>query len=324
MSDAYVDQLCYALGEIKRDLGETVAAGGTFSGERELHEAGFRCHRVCGPETTAYDLARRAVEGIADRVGVIDAIIYSTCIPLNGNVGDAAAFERSRDVKHLMQYPASRLQADFGLDRAIVIGLNQQACTGMLGSLRLARSLLHSEPDFQRILCVTADRFPQGAVYEQAYNLISDGAAGCVVSRRPGRFRLLAAHQTTNGAMVETSDDQVVGSYFSYTHGAIMRTLDRAGLTPAEIDWVVPQNTNVKAWQIMARLLRVDPGRVYFPSMAEAAHVISGDNIINLRSLAGDEALQPGHKILLVMAGYGMNWQCTILEATETDRTSPP
>ena len=164
--------------------------------------------------------------------------------------------------------------------------------------------------------------FPEGAVYEQAYNLISDGAAGCVVSREPGGFRMLAAHQTTNGAMVETSDDQVVGSYFSYTHGAIMRTLGRAGLTPGEIDWVVPQNTNVKAWQIMARLLGIDPARVYFPSMAEAAHVISGDNIINLQRLAGDGALQPGHKILLVMAGYGMNWQCTVLEAAEPGRSS--
>src|SRR5207244_2442363 len=85
------------------------------------------------------------------------------------------------------------------------IGLNQQACTGMLGSLRLARMLLLTEPEMQRILCVTADRFPEGAFYEQSYNLISDGAAACVVSAEPTGFRWIAGHAITNGAMAMVS-----------------------------------------------------------------------------------------------------------------------
>ena len=136
-------------------------------------------------DQTAYDLARAAVAQLAAAGPArrLDAIVYATCLPANGNIGARPSSPRPADVKDLMDFPASRLQADFGLDRAIVFGLNQQACTGMLGSLRLAGALLATEPAWRRVLCVTADRFPPGAGYEQAYNLISDGAAACVVSR---------------------------------------------------------------------------------------------------------------------------------------------
>jgi 3-oxoacyl-[acyl-carrier-protein] synthase III len=293
---------------------QTAADGLTFSAAADLRAAGFDSHQVCGPLTTAYDLARRAIEPIADRLGRVDAIVYATCLPVNGSMDDVAGWEKSKDVKHLMQYPGSRLQAEFGLDSAVVLGLNQQACTSMLGSLRLAGSLLGSEPDWQRVLCVTADRFPEGAVYEQAYNLISDGAAACIVSREPSGFRLLASHQITNGAMVLASDDEVVGSYFNYTYRAIQAALAKAGVATGELAWVVPQNTNGKVWQILSRLLGIDLSRVFYPSLPDAAHVISGDNVINLEHLLASGRLQRGDKVLMVMAGYGMNWQCTVLE----------
>lgn len=295
---------------------ESVALARTLSAASIFREAGFQKHHVCRPETNAYDLARRAVEEIRETLGDIGAIIYSTCIPANGNVGDEQRFHETRDVKHLMDFPASHLQSDFGLERAFVIGLNQQACTGMLGGLRLARTLLASEPETGRVLCVTADRFPAGALYEQSYNLISDGAAACIVSDSEAAFRLVACHAITNGAMSKASDDETAGSFFSYTHRTIQETLNKARLSIGDIDWIVPQNTNTKAWQILSRLIRFDFERVYFPSIAEAAHVISGDNIINLKQLMEEEKVKAGERLLLLMAGYGLNWQCAILEKT--------
>ena len=73
---------------------------------------------------------------------------------------------------------------------------------GMLGALRLARYMLVAETDFNNILCITADRFPEGAIYEQAYNLISDGAAACLVSREKEGFKLLDVHHITNNGVV--------------------------------------------------------------------------------------------------------------------------
>jgi 3-oxoacyl-[acyl-carrier-protein] synthase III len=320
---AYVDGFSYALGEHKRDVDQTEADGRLVSSAADLRSAGFAWHHVCGPETTAYDLAWLAVSGLVDedRLGEIDAIVYATCLTLNGNLGAETEFHRTADVKHLMDYPGSRLQAALGSDRAVVIGLNQQACTSMLGSIRIANALLAIEPGWERILCVTADRFPEGAHYEQAYNLISDGAAACTVSRAAGRFRLMAAHHITNGALAQATDDETVGSYFSFTHRLIAETLARAQLAATDLDWVVPQNTNENAWRVLGPLLGIDAGRVWSPSLADVGHVISGDNVVNLVSLLEAGLLRPGHRLLLPMAGFGLNWQALVLEATaEVDR----
>ena len=170
------------------------------------------------------------------------------------------------------------------------------------------------EAGFERILCVTADRFPESAIYEQSYNLISDGGAAWVVSREPRGFRLLACHQITNGALSLVSDDESVGMYFNYTHRVIQETLQRAELDISDLAWIVPQNMNVKAWQILARLLKVASERVYFDPLPEVAHVISGDNVINLKRLDESGRLERDDRILLVMAGYGLNWQCVLVE----------
>ena len=293
---------------------EAAAHGNTLSDAVALREAGFHQHWVSRKGSSAYDLARRAVQELRGELGEVGAIVYSTCIPVNANIGDETRFRETRDVKHLMDFPASHLQTDFELEKAIVIGLDQQACTGMLGSLRLAKALLVAEPEMGRVLCVTSDRFPEGAQYEQSYNLISDGAAACIASLEPGGFRIVACHGVTNGAMVMATADETVGSYFSYAHRVIQETLAKAGLQITDIDYVVPQNTNVTAWQILSRLLGLDYERVYFPTLGEVAHVISSDNIINLKSLMEMEQVKAGQRVLLFMAGYGPNWQCVILE----------
>ena len=314
MSNIYLNNFSYALGSISRSAAQSEQAGDLLSSADALHDAGFNSHHICTVNETAYDLARNALEAGPIKPSEIDCICYATCIPDNGNLPGEQNFCDSRDVKHLMNFPASRLQSEFEMNRAFVIGLNQQACTGMLGSIRLARNMLRGEPELDTILCITADRFPNGAIYEQAYNLISDGAAACTVSRQRKGFRVLAMHHITNGAMVTADDDQTVGSYFNYTHQVISETLSRAGLGMADIDWVVPQNTNRKAWQILASLLQVDEARAWFDSIDRCGHVISADNIINLADLEASGKLRSGDKLLTFMAGFGSNWQCLILE----------
>jgi 3-oxoacyl-[acyl-carrier-protein] synthase-3 len=314
MRDAYLTLPTYALGEVVHTVEDSVAAGRTVTDVAGLRSAGFERHCICEPRTTAFDLARAAVEPIAHQLGALDAIIYATCLPLNGNVGDEALYAASRDVKYLMDYPASRLQAYLHQDGAQVIGLNQQACTSMLGSIRIARALIATEPSMRRILCITSDRFPASSIYEQAYNLISDGAAAVLVTDEPRGLRVVASGQITNGAMVIASDDETVGSYFSYTHRVITQTLASAGLRADQIDWVVPQNTNITAWKVLSKMFKIDMDRVWCPTLPICGHIISGDNVVNLKSLLESGKLRSGERVLMLMAGYGMNWQCTLAE----------
>lgn len=314
MSAVYVHNLSYALGAECHTVEEAEKNGHVLSDARRLRDAGFERHHVSPPDENAYDLALRAVKPIRQHLDGTGAIIYSTCIPGNGNIGRAECFTKTRDVKYLMDFPVSHLQADLGLDQATAFGLNQQACTALLGSMRLAGMLLREEPEMEKVLCVTADRFPEGAVYEQAYNLISDGAASCIVSRQPVGFRLLSCHALTNGAMAQADDDETVGSYFNYTHRLITEAVRKAGLALADVDWIISQNMNRKAWQILSRLLGISMDKVCFPTLPEAGHVISGDNILNLKSMDDLGRIRSGERLLLVMSGYGLNWQSVLVE----------
>ena len=61
---------------------------------------------------------------------------------------------------------------------AVAFGLNQHACTGQLGGIRFARGLLASEPSFEQVLCVTADRFPEETMASKCMllqGLVRDG-----------------------------------------------------------------------------------------------------------------------------------------------------
>ena len=318
MTSVYVSHLSSALGDTMQSVEEAAERGQLVSPASALRAAGFERHHACSSSQTAYDLARDAFAASSIEAAGVDAIVYSTCLPLNGSndvAGNSEQFAASGDVKKLMQFPASRLQAEFAMHDAIVIGLNQQACTGMLGALRIARNLLMAESDMNNVVCITADRFPEGARYEQAYNLISDGAAACLVSRHRQGFRLLDVHHITNGAMVNASDDETVGSYFNYTARLVEQALARLDLRMPDIRWVVPQNTNTKAWTILSRLLGLSAEQAFFPSMADTGHVISADNVINLAELRASGKLNSGDRILTLMAGYGSNWQSAILEA---------
>jgi 3-oxoacyl-[acyl-carrier-protein] synthase-3 len=313
-TEAYIGNFAYALGPTRATVEAAESRGGLVSTAEALRQAGFRQHWTSGPDLSAYDLACRAVEQISAHLVGCDAIVYATSIPANASLGNEDQLRASRDVKHLMDFPASHLQTEFGLESAFVVGLDQQACTGMLGSIRVARALLLAEPELNRVLCVTADRFPEGALYEQAYNLISDGAAACIVSSATSRFRILACHGVTNGGLVTATDDETLGSFFSYSHRVIKETLARAGLGVMDIDHVAAQNTNPKAWQILGRMLGIDPERVHASSLPDVAHVIACDNIINLIRLLEEDRVAPGERVLMLMAGYGMHWQCVILE----------
>ncbi len=315
-TDVYLGSLAYALGDLEASVETAASEGRLLSSASALREAGFGQHHRCRPNATAYELARRAVNEIASDVSGADVLVYATSLPVNGNVGSEEAYRGSRDVKYLMDFPVSHLQADFDLGRAMVLGINQLACASLLAAIRATAMIVRSEPRFAKALCVTADRFPDGALYEQSYNLISDGAAACVVSKSPSEFRILGGHGITNGAMAFASDDQTVGSYFTYTHRSICELLGQLELTIEDIRWIVPQNVNLVTWKVLASLLRFDPKRILFPTMPRIGHMISGDNVANLHHLLQERRFARGDKILLPMAGYGLNWQCLLLEKT--------
>ena len=107
-------------GDRKVHVEESAAAGRLVSTAADLMEAGFRWHHMCEPTTTAYDLARAAVAQLADSATSSAASTPSSTRRACRSTATSATRRvrpRPADVKHLMDFPVSRLQADFGLDR---------------------------------------------------------------------------------------------------------------------------------------------------------------------------------------------------------------
>lgn len=319
MTDIFIDNLGFALGSTKLVVEDNPDR--YFSPVSAMLDSGFITHYVCAEQESAYDLARRCTEEVSallteknKSICDMNAIIYATCLTRNGNIGSWEVFAESKDVKSLMDFPASHLQADFSMDDAFVFGLNQMACTSLLGSIRVARNLLIAEPETENVLCLTADRFPLGAKYEQGFNIISDGAAACTVSRSPGAFKILGCHHITNGAMSQANDDETAGFYFNYTHRLIIESLERCRLSIEDVAWIVPQNTSVKAWQVLCSLLGFKFEDVLMPTIGRVGHCISGDNVINLKHSDDINCFESGDIITMPMAGFGLNWSCVILQ----------
>jgi 3-oxoacyl-[acyl-carrier-protein] synthase-3 len=315
-NNIYLHHPVFTLGSAATNLQQTANSGLLISDAALLADAGFLHHHKATDDETAYDLALHCGRQLQDDLSLsdVDVLCYATCLPVNANRGSWQDFSQSGDVKFLLDYAASHLQAALGMDQSIIVGVEQQACTGMLGAIRIGAMFLQTELSMNKVLCLTADRFPRGAKYEQAYNLISDGAAAVVLSREPIGFRLIACHQISNGAMAQASDDETVGFYFNYTQRLIQEILIKAAMTIEDLDWIVAQNTNSKAWKILSALLRFPAHKVLMPTLSEAGHVISGDNVINLLAADAANTFESGQKILMVMAGYGLNWQAVLLE----------
>jgi 3-oxoacyl-[acyl-carrier-protein] synthase-3 len=317
MKDVYISSLAYQLGDIHETIEEAETKKLLVSAKEQLIDGGFSRHYRCSENIKALDLALASSKETLKKCDLnkndIGAIVYATCFPINANCGSAEEFERTRDVKHLLDYPASHLQAKLELSQSFVVGIDQQACTSMLGSIRLARSLIASG-EIEHALCLTADRFPKNAIYEQSYNLISDGAASVIVSSRPSGYKILASHQITNGAMAQASDDETVGFYFNYTCRLVNETLTKANIKREDVTYIVPQNTSLKGWRILSSLLKIPFAKIKMRMIEDVGHCISGDNIINLKTLEDENCFKKDDIILMVMAGYGLNWQSLLVQ----------
>lgn len=154
MKDIYLDNFGYALGSEKNNVAD--GSKDYFSPRSSLINSGFENHYTCSNVQTPYCLAKAAVDKIVNRliqeddsITTIDEIIYATCLTRNGNLGSWDTFTETSNVKPLMDFPVSHLQAEFNMDKAFVLGINQMACTSLLGAIRVAKSLLILEPDLK-------------------------------------------------------------------------------------------------------------------------------------------------------------------------------
>ena len=263
----------------------------------------------------AQSAARKALSAAALAPEYIGALLWAGALPKShicasenpeGNVLDSFCFS------------ASRLQEELGLTHASVCGITQQGCAGMFAALRHARALLMAEPELEHILCVGADALPAGSQREILYNVISDAACACVISRRQVFLRWLSEAWISKGWYwdVPARQAEIIASYFPTSRAAISQALAKAGIAPGDINLVIPTGINASSWPVLLRLCGIPEDRLYQPRQ-RIGHTISADTILMLEEARAAGCLQPGMKLLLFTYGFGSSWCAAVVEVTE-------
>ena len=304
-----------------RSIAELGADGLLQSDPAVLQGFGFgRVH--VAREESPFELALRAATRLLEEQGIdpesVDLLVY-TGTP--GTPAFAAAagpapspgFLRTTERFH---FPATRLQFELGLNRASVLAVDQMACSGLFGAVRVARALCLAE-GVQRALLVGCEFFPAEAGREAIFNCTSDAAVAVLVEASGERNRLVSSAHVTKGYYwnADAMRDEVVASYFPTARHVIDRALAAAGWSARETDWVIPHNVGLRSWQILLSISGLAGARLWSENIARDGHTLAGDNFINLRDALRSGSVLPGEKLLLFSFGYGAHWTALAVEA---------
>lgn len=318
---AHLTGVAYAFPQTVRSVRDLGESGLLESDASVLESFGFAQVRVASAESP-YELALQAAQRLLSERSVdpesVGLLIYGGT---PGPLAFAPAACRRQDIGSLrttdrFKYPGARLQYEMGLVRAAVLGLDQLACTTLFAAIRIARALCLSE-GIERALCVSSEFFPGDAGREALFNCTSDAACAVLVERSGEGHRILGATHVSKGYYWDCDErrNEMVASYFPTARHVIEETLDRAGWTAGDVDWVLPHNVNQRSWEILLGLTPLPNARFWSGNIARDGHTLVGDNFINLRDALDSGAIAPGHKLLLFSYGYGAHWTGLALEA---------
>lgn len=283
---------------------------------------GIRERHLAKDETTAgmsAEAARRALDNAGITAQDIDLIIAGTVT-----------------ADHVVPSCACEIQAAIGAEHAVAFDINA-ACSGFMFALNIAHAYLQTGV-YKTALIVGAETLSRIMDWNDRSTcvLFGDGA-GAVVVQRTDHGGLLAfdqgsdgvrgsvlscANRTNNNPLAETSrqleyvhmDGQEVYRFAVTTVPAsVIKTVEEAGLTVADIDYFVLHQANARILQAVAKRLKLSEDK--FPISLDHCGNISAASVpVLLDEMNRQGLLKPGMKIAMSGFGGGLTWASAVLE----------
>jgi 3-oxoacyl-[acyl-carrier-protein] synthase-3 len=306
-----IEAIEYVLPDNRRNLEELEAAGALETSADRLREFGFKYAFTSNQD--AFALAAKATAALLENHDLepekIDALFFAGAIGLSHSINQPQEFLSA------FNYPACRLQYDFGLLNATVAGISQTGCMGMMTAVKCAADFLAASKA-ENALCVSADVFPPEVKREVIYNLISDGACALLVRKKASRNFVRAHRQKTKGYYWDcvARRNEIIAAYFPTASAIVRDTLAQAHIDMGQVACVIPHNVSRRSWEILLELIGICRERLFDENIAAIGHIIAADNFINLKDAADRGVIRRGDKLLLFNFGFGANWGCMVLE----------
>lgn len=290
-------------------------------------------------EDLARDYMDTTDQWIRERTGIGQRHIGGTTSELSIEAGRRAMADAGVGPDDIDQLLLATTSPDYicpGTAPAVAHGLGldcgaldvQAACSGWVYGLVMANGLLLQGE--QRILVIGAEALDQITDYTDRGTgiLFGNGAGAAVVSGSDaGGAELLAWDLGANGKYVDILYAEHGGKLqmdgkevFRQAVTAIVRsttaTLERAGLTTDDIDFVIPHQANVRiveaAWKKLGFSME-QTGMV----LEETGNTSGASIPLALHSARDDGRIKPGSTVLLLGFGAGMTWASALLRWPE-------
>jgi 3-oxoacyl-[acyl-carrier-protein] synthase-3 len=295
-----------------------LAATVDTSDEWIVERTGIRSRYIAGEGETTASLATEACRNALAAAGLdatdIDLIVLATATP-------DQTFPSS----------ATKVQAALGIDDCIAFDVHA-VCTGFLYALTVADSMLRAG-NAKNALVIGAETFSRILDWEDRATcvLFGDGAGALVLQAREGESGILSTSLHADGRHNDMlfvdggpSTTGTVGKLRMkgrevFRHAVVnlaqvlTEVLDIAGLSSADVDWVVPHQANARILDATARKIGVPADKVVV-TVDRHANTSAASVPLALDVAVRDGRIQRGHIIVLEAMGGGFTWGAAALK----------
>ncbi len=295
------------------ELAETVDTSDEWIVER----TGIRSRYIAGAgETTATlaaDAARRALTAAGIDASVIDLIILATATP-------DQTFPAS----------ATKVQAMLGINDCVAFDV-AAVCSGFLYALSVAESMIRAG-SARMALVIGSETFSRILDWDDRGTcvLFGDGAGAVVLGSAEDGLGVLATRLHADGrhndllyvdggpsttgtvGKVRMKGREVFRHAVTNLANVLTETLDAAGLTVADVDWVVPHQANARILDATAKKLGLDPAKVVV-TVTEHANTSAASVPLALDTAVRDGRIKAGDLVVLEAMGGGFTWGAAVV-----------
>ena len=298
---------------------ELAQRGIETSNEWIIERTGIQARHFVGPEQSASDLGVEAARRAMDMAGVgpadIDLIIVATSTPD-------------------MVFPATAaiIQNKLGMAGCPVFDV-QAVCSGFVYALTVGDAMIRGG-NAKRALLIGAEVFSRLLDFTDRTTcvLFGDGAGAVVLeaSEEPG---ILASDLHADGKHVgilcvpgHVSGGEILGdpllkmdgqAVFKLAVGVLEKAartvLDKAGMTDADVDWLIPHQANIRIMQSTARKLHLPMEKVVV-TVQDHGNTSAASIPLALDAAVRRGDIQKGQTLLLEGVGGGFAWGAVLLK----------